>query len=184
MLSASKGVGTPMKGKNCSRSHEGGEQRRMGCNYRKKTWAADQGNFLGAGSIRVRDGFPREAVEAPSLEVHKATGQRAEKETEEQSARAGGGTGDLTGLRAPHFNDTSRCISSGTHRRKPEALLPPPTPPPPTAPWPLCFLNMPLKKHPHSLQETLHGSLLLARAVRIMSHRGPGLFTLEGKMEL
>lgn len=49
MLSVSKGVGTPMKGKNCSRSHEGGEQRRMGCNYRKKTWAADQGNLLTRG---------------------------------------------------------------------------------------------------------------------------------------
>lgn len=53
------------------------------------------------------NGFPREEVEAPSLEVHKATGQRAQKESvrndlPEQEE------GQVTprGCKAPHFNDT------------------------------------------------------------------------------
>lgn len=34
--SPSKGVGTPMKGKNCSGSRKGVKLRGMGCNYRKE----------------------------------------------------------------------------------------------------------------------------------------------------
>lgn len=55
----------------------------------------------------MRTGFPREEVEAPSLEVHKATGQR----TEEESVRNDlpeQGEEQVTprGCEAPHFNDT------------------------------------------------------------------------------
>lgn len=72
-------------------------------------------------------------MEAPSLEGHKAAGQRAEKECEEQSARAGGGTGDLTG-RGLRTSMTRQDVfhqapTGASQEHRPHHTQPPPPPP-------------------------------------------------------
>ena len=125
----------------------------------------------------MRTGFPREAVEAPSLEVHKAAGQKAETESEEQSACAGGGTGDLTGRRLRTSMTRRDAFHQAPTGERRKAL--PPQHPPPTAAIVLAQ---------YTTQETVPFTsrdppwLLAASELgRIMSHCGPGVFPLEGK---